>query len=399
MSVVNKMLRDLDSRQSRQFGESILDEAIRPVDKPPRGERARNVRAVVLGTLALGAIGAWWWMEQQAARPALAVVVNTAPPTPTPAPTPVPNPAPAPAAAPGPTPAPVPAPAPVAAAPAPAPAAAVAPKPAAPAVVLAAAAPAPPTPPVAAAAARPAPAATTVAMVAPGAAAPATASAAAIETEPAPPRTATPPRAAASAARSRGAKTYSPAQTSANWLAEAVALDQQGRQEEAKAPLQRALAADPRDAAARQMLVDLHLDTGQVEQARTLLVEGQKLLPEHPGFNFALARLRVDGGDVPGAIGLLEAGLPGARDEPQYHALLAALLLKSQRFDDAVRHYLVALRSDPGHPGWLVGAGAALEGAGKRSDAAEAYRRAESLATLSPEMARFVRDRLAGLGR
>ena len=69
----------------------------------------------------------------------------------------------------------------------------------------------------------------------------------------------------------------------------------------------------------------------------------------------------------------------------------------SQRYDEAVQHYLVALRSDPANVSWLVGVGVALEGVGKQADAAEAYRRAEGASNLTHEMAVFVSERLARL--
>jgi MSHA biogenesis protein MshN len=205
----------------------------------------------------------------------------------------------------------------------------------------------------------------------------------------------------AAAANSKGssAKSYTPQQQSLNFMAEAVALEQQGRQQEAKVPLQRALAVNPLHTAARQMLVGLNMDTGQLDEARALLAEGHRLQPEQPDFTLALARLRVESGDVPGALQLLEAGRPGARDDPQYNAMLAALLLRVQRYEDAVMYYLVALRADPANASWLIGVGVALEGAGKPADAAEAYRRADTVAKLSPDMARFVTERLSRLGR
>jgi MSHA biogenesis protein MshN len=192
-------------------------------------------------------------------------------------------------------------------------------------------------------------------------------------------------------------KTYSPKQLAANLLSQAVVLDQQGRLEEAKAPLQRALAANTLDAPARKMLVRLQLDTGHLEDARALLAEGQRLHPEDPDFTLVLARLKAEAGDGAGAIQLLEAGRSQARGEPQYHALLAALLLQAQRYDEAINQYLVALRSDPANASWLLGVGVALERQGKLADAAEAYRRAGGAPNLSGEMAAFLSEGLARL--
>ncbi|HKX42623.1 MAG TPA: tetratricopeptide repeat protein, partial [Burkholderiaceae bacterium] len=199
--------------------------------------------------------------------------------------------------------------------------------------------------------------------------------------------------------KAAGGKTYSAEQLSANLLAEALKLDQQGHLEEAKAPLERLLATNPLNVRARQMLVQLQLDTGRADQARQLLAEGQRLLPGQSNFTLALARLQVESGDVAGAIRLLEADSAASRDDPQLHAFLAALLLRANRSDEAVQHYLVALRSDPSNVSWLVGAGVALEGIGNRADAAEAYRRAEGSSSLTPDLANFLSERLEQLKR
>jgi MSHA biogenesis protein MshN len=123
------------------------------------------------------------------------------------------------------------------------------------------------------------------------------------------------------------------------------------------------------------------------------------LLPEESSFTLTLARLDVEAGDVGGAIELLERRQASARGDPQYHALLGALLLRVRRYEDAVQHYLVALRSDPANATWLVGAGVAFEGVGNMSDATAAYRRAEGSASLNPESAKFLAERLARMGR
>jgi len=358
MSIINTMLQDLDKRNGRPGGEAVAGDAIRSIKPTSPWQLRRSALLLLAGLAVVSAAGAWWIQHRGAPSP----IVVAAPPVPVVAP--IASMAPiAPAAASQAVPA-APAPATVAATVREAPAQAV---PRAPKLVALAHAPA-------AAAAR-----------VPGA--PDKAEAA----EP-------PAKLAAVSAKATGGKTYSPKQVSANLLAEAAMLDQQGQQEAAKAPLQRALAANPLDLQARQMLIRLQMDTGRVEEARALLSEGQRLHPELSDFTLALARLKVESGDSGGAVQLLEAGRAAARDEPQYHALLAALLLRDQRYDEAVQHYLVALRSDPANVSWLVGAGVALEGVGKPADAAEAYRRAEGSSNLTSETATFLSERLARLG-
>jgi MSHA biogenesis protein MshN len=194
------------------------------------------------------------------------------------------------------------------------------------------------------------------------------------------------------------AKTYSPAQMSAKWVGDAVLLEGQGRQEEARALLQRALAADPSDVTPREMLVRLHVDAGGLQDARVLLEEGLRLHPQHAPFALSLARMRAEAGDAAGAIRVLESVRAAAGDDPGYRATLAALLLNAKRYDEAAQHYLVALRADPANAACLVGIGVAWENMGRPADALQAYRRAETAPRLEPEVASFVAERLVRLG-
>jgi len=367
MSIINTMLQDLDKRNGRPGGEAVAGDAIRSIKPASPWQLRQNTVLMLLGLMAVSLAGFWWMQQRHAAQ---VPIVVPAPPVPFVAGMPAPA---APPSSPAPTVAPPAAVEPTAVAKAAAPAHAV--KSAVPPVG------ASPAPMHAAALPR------TPGIVAAAPTAPET-----IETS------APPAKTVAANAKAAGGKTYTPAQVSANRLGEAIKLDEQGRQEDAKAPLQRALSANPLDLQARQMLIRLQMDTGRVEEARALLTDGQRLHPERSDFTLALARLDVEAGDSTGAIQLLEAGRAAARDEPQYHALLAALLLRTQRYDEAVQHYLVALRADPANARWLVGAGVALEGIGKQADAAEAYRRAEGAPNLTPEMATFLSDRLVRLG-
>ena len=136
--------------------------------------------------------------------------------------------------------------------------------------------------------------------------------------------------------------------------------------------------------------------TASSVSARTVsrLQTGLKLSPEQSGFSMALARLQLEAGDRRGALETLEHGLHTAGEDADYHAFYAALLQQEGRHEEAVAHYLTALRSDPAMPAWLVGIGISLQAQGNLADARAAFQRAKDGGQLTPELARFVEQRL-----
>ncbi len=192
-------------------------------------------------------------------------------------------------------------------------------------------------------------------------------------------------------------KKVSPQQQSDNLYKQAIGELQQGRGNEARRTLQRALEANQNNVKARQTLVDMLIDGSQLEEASALLREGLKLSPEQADFTMTLARLQLETGDTKGSMNTLQQGLQSARDDPQYHAFYAALLQGAERHQESVYHYLVALRSNPAMPTWLVGIGISLQALGKDVDAVEAFRRAKDTGQLTPQLIQFVDQRLSQL--
>jgi MSHA biogenesis protein MshN len=202
-----------------------------------------------------------------------------------------------------------------------------------------------------------------------------------------------------SAAEAQSQKTVSPQQLSDNMYKRAVMLSQQGRSKDARAALAESLAASPRNAPARQLLVSLHVEASNLSEASALLREGVKLSPDHSGLWMNLARLQLENADANGATATLEQGLPSASEDGAYHAFYAALMQRAGRHDEAVKHYLAALRIEPGMPNWLVGIGISLQAIGKGQDAAEAFQRAKDGGQLPPAFVAFVDQRLSQLKR
>ena len=133
------------------------------------------------------------------------------------------------------------------------------------------------------------------------------------------------------------------------------------------------------------------------EEAMNLLQEGVRIAPEQTGFVMALARLQVETGNLTAALQTLEQGARYAAEEAEYQGFHAALLQRDGRHEDAVVHYLTALRSDPANASWLVGIGISLQEQAKFADAREAFERARQSDSLTPELSGFVEQRLRQL--
>ncbi|MFK3737991.1 tetratricopeptide repeat protein [Massilia sp. TN1-12] len=402
MSLINKMLQDLDARGTAA-GEAYPMPA-RPVAREERAVPLRAV-AVAAGIAVAGAAG-WFAWQQYASRPAAMHV-------------PVPVQANAPVSAPAAVADSRPVTAPPAQAVQAAPAVPVAPEAELPAPVAHEAAPArAPAAPTAATAATPAPSAApdaprgkTVEPMEPDS--PEAREARRVMTallaarQPAPAPAPTPKAAARAAAAARpSVKDPRPTEPQARQaggsrLAEAAyrrALErlQDGRIGESLAALEETLRIDPGHDAARQTLVGLLIEDGRPDEAVRQLELGLARDPRQPALAMLLARLQIERGGS--GIETLMRTLPHAGNDPDYHAFLGGALERQQRHRDAAEHYLVAVRGMPANGVWWMGLGIALQGDRRNADALDAFRKARASGTLTAELAAFVERRIQQLG-
>jgi MSHA biogenesis protein MshN len=356
MSLINKMLKDLDARAG-QPGAAPLPADVRPVTAPER--RGPVLRAALVGgaLLAVGAGVVGWKTMQAAPTPTPAPAVLAAAPVPArtavvvdmpaaapvqvvdvaPAvPVPTPQPAPEPEPAPEPTPAPAPAPA---------------------AKRVTPVAPAP--------TAKPAPRTVSVAKTVP--AAPAT------------------------------GRTDTPSQRAENAYRRALGVLEDGRVTEAIATLQAGLQIDPRHEAARQTLVGLLIEAGRPDDAMRQLQAALAIDARQPALAMLLARLQLERGGP--AIDTLMRTLPYAAGNGEYHAFLAGVLQREGRVHEAADHYQAALKRSPGNGVWWMGLGIALQADKRDAESRAAFTQAQASGTLSPELQAFVERRLGQLGR
>ena len=193
---------------------------------------------------------------------------------------------------------------------------------------------------------------------------------------------------------SKQVKELSLPQRAENEYRKAISLVHQGRVPEAIGGLERTLQLDAQHAAARQTLVEVLLESRRQDEALSRLQEGLGLDPNQPGLAMILARLQVEKGEIGPAVDTLRRTLPHAGDRPDYQAFLAALLQREGRHKDAIEHYGLALRKTPQNGVWWMGMGISLQAENRLPEARDAFGRAKASKTLSSELLAFVEQQL-----
>ena len=170
-----------------------------------------------------------------------------------------------------------------------------------------------------------------------------------------------------------------------------------GRVSEAEEQLSAALHADPAHAAARQAYVALLLEQRRLGVAQRLLQEALAMNPEQPTFALALARIHVGAREYGAALEVLDRAGP-AVGNAEFQAMRGAVLQRVGRHGDAVEAYQNALRAGGAQPAttW-IGLGISLESLGRRSEAAMAYRRALTVGPIAQEAREYAQDRARAL--
>ena len=191
-------------------------------------------------------------------------------------------------------------------------------------------------------------------------------------------------------------RTLSSAETAEAQFRRAAALLNQGRLSEAEDHLAGALRADPSHVAARQTYVAMLLEQHRVEAARRLVQEALAINPAQPAFAVALARIYIEQREYRNALEVLDKAGPAPRDA-EFQAMRAAVLQRLGKHAEAVEAYQNAIRIAPQPGTTWVGLAISLETLGRRPEAAKAYRRALDAGSLAPEAREYAESRARAL--
>ena len=192
-------------------------------------------------------------------------------------------------------------------------------------------------------------------------------------------------------------RTLTPAERAENTFRRAVGMLNQGRVPEAESEFIAALEQDASHEAARQALVALQLERGQLDAARKLLQEGLAINPSQLTFSLALARILVERRDYAGALETLQRTSGAGGNNADFQALRATALQRLGRHAEAADAYQGSLRLRPASPQTWVGLGVSFEALGKKPEAAEAFQRALASGPVGGELRNFAEQRIRAL--
>ncbi len=202
---------------------------------------------------------------------------------------------------------------------------------------------------------------------------------------------------AAAPAKIKKPSAQGPSQRAERGYQEAVEALQNGKVAEAQQSLREALAQQPRHHPSRELLAETYLRNGQTGEAENLLVAGALLDPRYTLFSKLHARLLAQRGDISGALQILERHPAGAADDSEYHALLGTLYQRAADHGQAVIAYRTALRLEPGRGVWWMGLAISLEAQQNPDEALHAYRRAQGSGVLTGATLEFVQRKITRL--
>ena len=177
----------------------------------------------------------------------------------------------------------------------------------------------------------------------------------------------------------------------------ALAFLAQGRTEDGLTTLRAVLREEAKHVAARQLLLKHYIDRRSYDDALPLLQEGLTLWPEQTPWALLLSRLQADRGDNAGALSTLEKSAGYAINSAEYHAAMGAILQRLDRHAEAGKHYEQSTRIDSANGRWWLGLGLANELQGKPIEAHNAFQRAANAHNLSAELQAFVEQKLSTL--
>ena len=185
-----------------------------------------------------------------------------------------------------------------------------------------------------------------------------------------------------------------PEQQAESSYRQAANLLQQGRKEDAEQHLRSALTAHPEHIKARELLAGLELQNGRWREAQQDLEQGLAKVPAYYPYAQLLARVYVDHGSDQKALAVMESSRQAGARSPDFMAFLAELYRRSGKHAEAVKAYAEAINLNPQEGRWWLGMGISQEAGQNWKAASEAYQRAIGSGGLDDSLMQYAKQRL-----
>jgi MSHA biogenesis protein MshN len=177
----------------------------------------------------------------------------------------------------------------------------------------------------------------------------------------------------------------------------AALMLERGRVADAEQALLAAIDAQHTHQAARQTLIALYIEQGRIDESRRHLQEGLAVNPAYTPFAVALARIHVDRREYSIALEILDQARTTGQTSAEFHALRAAILQRMARHAEAADAYRMALGFGVQSGASWVGLGISLDALGRKPEAAEAFRRGVAAGALTDEVRAYADQRVRQL--
>ncbi|GAC18582.1 tetratricopeptide repeat protein [Paraglaciecola arctica] len=165
----------------------------------------------------------------------------------------------------------------------------------------------------------------------------------------------------------------------------------------AQSLLYQLLETEPDNIKARKKLASLLFAQGNYAQSKQLLVQGMELHPTQSDLRLMLARLYVVQKEPSQALNILVEFQPSIDNQTEYLAYRAALAQQLKQTELAKSDYQVLANVEPTNAKWWLGLAIAEDQLGEIKMAVQAYSRASSLGQLDGSVGEFMQQRISVL--
>lgn len=188
-----------------------------------------------------------------------------------------------------------------------------------------------------------------------------------------------------------------PEDVARNQINEGLRAMRAGQFELAATRLESGLDILPAEDQAREALYVAYRRQGRIAEAEGILRDGLALADEPSHFAKLLARELAARDARSEALRILALEIPPVTRDPEYHALHGSLLQQEARYAEALPVYEGLVKYYPDNGTWLAGLGMAQEQTGNINEARSSYRRALRAGGLAATVNEYVQSRLAAL--